>query len=370
MVFESGWFLRQMNKFAPRGFEFKTVDNTKRIALYSREIMGNQTPRGPFISEFSFDLLDCLFSGMLTKSATIINPAERASAYLGSFETTRREEHPETITQAAANDQVFNIYKKIVLNKRNMVYPVRPFMFKKNAVLIQGMMDSHMTLPSYLSKRISKYTSDATWHAIYSVFSSMSIAQMKESMEKYGAKKDLLGITPGVVSDGVRLPEFIRKKNYENTDAYIAWLKYDILPDCTATATEQVSAELERLTRIRDSYAPIPPIMPARDFMPDFFFEPENASAKQSVSTNDPDEEPIDLFTDMDTEFMTSYNKPKLAEIPERPLNVPAPATEMSPNPPVFETRRLRKNTLAAKNAFGQMATLISLNMKKTQKQK
>ena len=82
MVFESGWFLRQMNKFAPHGFEFKTVDNTKRIALYSREIMGNQTPRGPFISEFSFDLLDCLFSGMLTKSATIINPAERASAYL------------------------------------------------------------------------------------------------------------------------------------------------------------------------------------------------------------------------------------------------------------------------------------------------
>lgn len=368
MMFESGWFLRQMNKFAPRGFEFKTVGTNKRIALYSRDIMGTQAPNGPFVSEFSFDLLDCLFGGMLTRSATVINPAERASAYMGNFTITRREENPETLTQAAANDQIFNIYKKIVMNKRNLVYPVRPFMFKKNAILIQGMMDSHMTLPAYLAKRVSKYASDATWFAIYSVFASMSIAQMKESMEQYNTKNELLGITPGVVSDGVRLPEFIRKRNYENTDAYIAWLKYDILPDCTATASEQVTSELERLTRIRDSYAPIPPKMPARDLMPEFFFEPDTAPAKQDAPT--PAEEPIDLFENMDMEFMASYNKPKISDIPERPSHIPAPAQEISSNPPIADKRRLRKNTLAAKNAFGQMATLISLNVKKPPKQR
>lgn len=370
MIFESGWFLRQMNKYAPRGFEFKTVDNNRRIALYAREIMGEQSPRGPFVSEFSFDMLDCLFSGLLTKPATVINPAERATAYIGNYSMTRREEKPETLTQAAANDQMFNIFKNVFVSKRNTLFAVRPIMFRKNVILIQGMLDSRMELPKYLSERISKYVSDVTYHAITSVFSSMSIAQMKESMEKYGDKANLLGIVPGVPSGVVRLPEFVRRKQYENTDEYIAWLQYDILPDCTATASEQVLSEIERLTKIRDSYAPHPKKKPAREMMPEFFYEPDvsrSAPKEQGAS-----EEPIDLFECIDIDFgsLSSYDRPKLSAIPARPGNIPEPAAEMSDNPPPVDNRRLRKNTLVAQNRFGQLKTLLSVQVKKPQHQK
>lgn len=391
-AFAPGFFLSLMNRYAPRGYRFVIVGDERRIALRCPEFMGNQTPSGPFVSEFSFDMLDDVYGGLMTKSAMVLNPAQTPEFYMRDYELARLDKHPITISQATANDRLHDIYLNVIQRKRAVLFALPPLFFRKNAILIQGLMDSCMCVPKYLNNRIARYVSDCTWCAITRAMSCMSISRMRAFQDDYKEKSQELGFTSGKKSRLTKIENAIRAKNYENTDIYISWLRYDVLPMLDSASRSVLENHIMDLTKIRDSYGIIPMDKPACDMMPNFFFAPQQTTVRAIVPnqiTAPQLQEPIDLDIDdelseilpsgslslfaddvVPIEWSQQYQAQQTLEkiIPSRPNNIPAPADKCADKAPVYDTRPRCDRHLETKSVpyqFLRMATLKVARQKK-----
>ena len=222
MIFEQGWFLHKMNKFAPRGYKFVANGPDGRIAMRSYEFMGDKTPSGPFVSCFSFDMLDNVYGGLLTRRSSHISQGSPLSEYLFSYNLGK--------TLNIQSEEKYEIYHSIVSQYVNVYCRPRPVLIRKNAILIQGLQDSNAYLPGFLNTRLNNYVNKCVWYAIEKVFSSMLICNMKYYQEQYRNKMQELGIVHWERFGALDVEKKSRDKRYENLTVKIEELKYDILP--------------------------------------------------------------------------------------------------------------------------------------------
>ena len=119
-IFDARFILARMNQYAPRGYKFVTVGNDNRIALKSEQIMGNQSPRGAFVSDISFDLIFGLYGELL--NGKIAGPDENLYERIKFFQY----EKPYGVPQEKHTQ-----YMQIIKNIRALDFGMLPpFAFK------------------------------------------------------------------------------------------------------------------------------------------------------------------------------------------------------------------------------------------------
>lgn len=224
MIFEPGWFIKKMNVYAPHGYKFVISGADNRIAMHSNEIMGEQEPCGPFVSCFSFELLDTVYGGMLTKHSSAIKQSSKPIEYIYDFNLTRAQ-------NTDVDDNKYKIYKNVVASFFNKSSWNKQLAIHKNALVIQALQDLKKSLPDYLSKRVKRFVDVATWNAIKQVFASMPICDMRYYQELYTKKMSDLRVSFGKQSPIVDIPKRIKAKKIEDTIIEIERLTYDVLPE-------------------------------------------------------------------------------------------------------------------------------------------
>ncbi len=296
MIFEKGWFLHKMNKFAPRGYKFVADGPDGRIAMRSSEFMGNNSPSGPFVSCFSFDMLDNVYGGLMTRRSSHISQGQAPSEYMFSYNLARPLNVP--------SEEKYEIYRSTISRYLHTYYRPHPFLVRKNAILIQGLQDSNAYLPEYLNTRLNNYVNKCTWYAIERVFSSMPICDMKYYQEQYRNRMQELGIEHGKRFGALDVEKFSRDKRYENLTVKIEELKYDILPrqerslaraiqrDSTPEKQQQLQSQIEKtqsmlsdLTAEQRGLEPSMPDSPAKQILAGVFYA-DGASVIPKISSN------------------------------------------------------------------------------------
>ena len=222
MIFEQGWFLHKMNKYAPRGYKFIVSGPDNRITMYAPEFMGEKSPSGPFVSNFSFDMLDSVYGGLLTRRSSHLHQGAMPADYLYNYDLGRPKNVPA--------DEKYNIYRSVIEQYVHTSYRPRSPLIRKNAILIQGLQDANANLPKYLSKRLHNYVNKCTWYAIEKVLSSMPICDMRYYQEQYRNKMREMGIRYGEKFGAMNIEQISFDKRYANLTVKIEELKYDILP--------------------------------------------------------------------------------------------------------------------------------------------
>ena len=284
MIFEKGWFLHKMNKHAPRGYKFVAIGDEGRIAMYAPEFMGNRSPMGPFLSCFSFDLLDNVYGGLMTRRSSHMSQGALPIDYIYSYELTR----PQNVSP----DAKYEIYRSVAAQHMRTYCRPHPIMIRKNAILVQGMLDKNAYLPDFLHSRVKDYVNKCVWYAIERVFSSMMICDMKYYQSEYRKKMDELGIEYGRKFGILDIEKKTFEKRYAELTARIEELQYDILPRQEKSLERAISREatpekqqnlqkqldasktkLSEFTREKQSLEPTMYDSPAQHMLPGVFFD-------------------------------------------------------------------------------------------------
>ncbi len=250
MIFERKWFLRKMNKYAPKGYRFVMNGANGQIGMYAKDFMGNQEAKGPFVSYFSFDLLDCVYGGLLTRRSSKIDQATSLSTYIYPSELARAPHFAPDQETSDIQDGKYEIYRSVVMQRLRTPGKTLPLMMKKNAVFIQAMQDANQPLPRFLADRLHKYVNQSVWHAIEHVFSSMPICDIKFYQNLFSEKMQELGIDGK--NETVNVAKKILENQYNTMAIEIDRLTYDVLPKQEkalqrATDKEQTPEKIQTL---------------------------------------------------------------------------------------------------------------------------
>ncbi len=301
MIFERGWFLRKMNKYAPRGYTFVALDVDGRIAMRATDITGEQSPRGPFVSNISFEMLDYVYGGLITRRTSKISQACTAGEYLFAYDIARPQMFAPDAKTAEEQDGKYEIYRSIAREHAHVYRKPWGIFMRKNALLIQALQDSNAQLPAMLATRLNQYINKCTWHAVEKVLSSMPICDMKYYQELYRQKMASLGIESRHAFEknfGLQDVDNIAfEKRYKDLTIEIEKLTYDVLPkqekalntkkkkfpdDTSAhekmqTQVDSTNKRIAELTQERASVAPREPYRPARAALANVFYKDGNA---------------------------------------------------------------------------------------------
>ncbi len=228
MIFEKKWFLYKMNKFAPRGYQFVSCGQNGQIAMRSNYFMGNQDAKGPFVSCFSFELLDDVYGGLMLNRNTKINQAYYPAEYIFPTKISRRPHFAPDQETADTQDGKYEIYRTVIKQYINSHGKPWGLMMDKNAILIQAMQDANQQLPQYLAMRLNRYVNKSTWYAITRVFSSMPICDMKHYQNLFREKMNELGLDEK--RDKAPVNKIILERRFDALAIEIDRLTYDVLP--------------------------------------------------------------------------------------------------------------------------------------------
>lgn len=251
MIFEKGWFLRKMSKYAPKGFKFVACGKDGRIALYSKEIMGKQEPAAPFISCFSFDMLDMLYGGLMVRSYERINQASPAAAYMDMPEITKRPMFAPDQQTWENMEASYNVYRSIVERYKTMYGKPHALFMYNNALVLQGLQESGKIFPKLLSDRQYDYVNKCVWYAICRVFASMPICDLKRYQELYRQKSAEMGIEYGKQSDIVDFYKEIERRRIQDIKREIDCLMYDVLPKQQKALETKIQKNPENTVQIK-----------------------------------------------------------------------------------------------------------------------
>ncbi len=302
MIFERGWFIRKMNKYAPRGYTFVILDDEGRIAMHATDITGDQEPRGPFVSNISFDMLDSLYGGLMTRRNRKIHQACTVADYMFAYDIARPQMFAPDAKTATEQESKYEIYRSIARDHAHRSGKPLGLFMRKNALLIQGLQDSNVPLPAMLATRLNQYVNKCTWYAIEKVMSSMPICDMKYYQDLYRQKMSFLGIeygqTFGKKFGLIDVDKIAFEKRHKDLTVEIERLMYDVLPrqekalstkknkrpdDTSAheklqTQLENTNNRIAELSQERDSVAPREPRRPARYALSNVFYKSGNAT--------------------------------------------------------------------------------------------
>lgn len=195
-IFDMRFIVACMNHFAPKGYKFVTIGNDNHIALQSNEIMGNQSPRGAFVSDISFDLIFGLYGNLL--NGKIAGPDENL------YDRIKYQGYDKSIGVTQAQfDKYVKILKSINTNEIGLLpplsfnsAPMRPFWYK-NAVLVQGTMDAGMMPPKYLNERLHNIVNETVWWTFRRVMLNIKLSRLEKLRKTYRAHLSAKAIIPG-----------------------------------------------------------------------------------------------------------------------------------------------------------------------------
>ncbi len=287
MSFEKGWFLHKMNQHAPAGYRFVAIGKEGRIAMFAPEFMNRDNMSGPFVSNISFDVLNGVFGGLLTKRSDKIHQGLSVLDYRDAFDIVEPDMSSLSKQEADAQRARYASYVSTVHRQRRAFWPpIAPFMYK-NAVLVQGLSDSGAEIPEFLRKRLVKYVNDCVWYAVLCVFGSMSIGDMCYYQDEYRKRMQELGIVPGQEFGLFSAMREARTRQIMDIECKIDDLKFDALPrqkqeldsvvanrpddtdshDQAQTRVCETLDQIEQLSRSRDALEPKPKHQPACDIL-------------------------------------------------------------------------------------------------------
>lgn len=289
MIFEKKWFLYKMNKFAPKGYKFVQTGPDGQIAMFAEQFMGTQDAKGPFVSCFSFDLLDTVYGGLMLRRSAKINQAYTLGDYIYPTEISRAPHFAPDQETADAQDGKYEIYKTVVSQHIGEHGKPLAFFMKKNAVLMQALQDANQPLPEYLAKRMNNYVNKSTWYAISRVFSQMPICDMKYYQNLFREKMNELGIEDK--NDTTPVNKIIMERRFNALAGEIERLVYDVLPkqekslqrakekeqtpEKIQSLQDQVNNTNEKLAELKRTQQEILPEInkqPAREILSDQFW--------------------------------------------------------------------------------------------------
>ena len=195
-IFDVRFILASMNKFAPRGYKFVVDGKDNRIAMQSTEIMGTQKPRGAFVSDISFDLIFCLYGDLL--NGKVAGPDDSLYERIKHFPY----EKPVGVAQ-----EKHDKYMHIIENIRAWDFGMLPpFSFKsaptkvftnKNAILVQGIMDSGQIPPKFLGNRMHSIVNEAVFWAFRRVMLELRLSKLQQLRKTYRNHLANRAIIPG-----------------------------------------------------------------------------------------------------------------------------------------------------------------------------
>lgn len=233
-VFDMRFILASMNKFAPAGWRFVTVGNDNRIAMQSTRIMGNQSPRGAFVSDISFDLIYGVYGDLFYPKQ------EHANTNLYEQMKFFQYEKPSNVPQDT-HDKYIKTIKGLDSWDFGMMWPMaakhaptRP-MLNKNAALVQGVMDSGNVPPAYLNNRMHKIVNETVWWAFRRALLGLTLERLQHLRKVYRTHMTAKAVIPGKKISLTSIPGPRQRDLESRLDNLIK----HVLPQAIAETNEQ-----------------------------------------------------------------------------------------------------------------------------------
>ena len=252
-VFDMRFIVMRMNKFAPRGYKFVVVGKDNRIALQSTKIMGNQPPRGAFVSDISFDLIFGIYGDLL--KGKIDGPDSNL------YDRVKYHNYEKSSgTSDEQHKRYMNILKNIRSYEIGMMPPIamksaptRPFM-NKNAILVQGTMDAGMMPPKYLNDRMHKIVNETVWWTFRRALLNMKLSRLEKLRKTYRSHLAAKAIIPGTKSgltSQLKQTENISPRQKE-LEQRLDILTRHTLPHAIAEASEECVSLHRQMAQLAD----------------------------------------------------------------------------------------------------------------------
>ena len=273
--FNQRFILMLMNKYAPKGYKFVITGPDRRIAMYSSEIMGTQSPRGAFVSDLSFDLIEGVYGGLFkhdlkTFNSDIVYWRMRSHLLDKPYRTTK-EKHERYIKTLEKLSNFCAQTAEFVFVKRP---PMKPFA-KNNAILVQGIMDSGKVAPDYLQKRMHNIVNEVVWWSFNRAMRDLRASKLAKYRNIYKKTMAEYGIIPGAHSGCTMWCDKIEARQRIYIHNRLDVLRYDLLPSAIEKKDNvrvlEIKKEIESLEKQLDSDY-ITHTAPARDLLRDTFY--------------------------------------------------------------------------------------------------
>lgn len=253
-VFDMRLILACMNKFAPSGYKFIAIGNDNRIAMHSDKIMGNQPPRGAFVSDISFDLIFGLYGDLLNgkEAEPDNNLYERMKFFQYNRPTGVSQEKHEKYMTTIQNIHAYDFGMLPPFARKHA--PTRP-MLDKNAILIQGVMDSGQMPPKYLNERMHKIANETVWWAFRRVMLGLRLSRLQNLRKTYRNHLASRAIVPGKKFGLVTAPKSVGQisKKQKEREQKLDKLIHHTLPQAIAEANDEVISLHQQMAQLVDS---------------------------------------------------------------------------------------------------------------------
>ncbi len=279
--FNQRFVLNVLQRCAPKGYQFVIVGDDRRIAIQSTEIMGNQTPRGAFISDISFDMIEGVYGSLFKNDKEAFN-SDIIYWRMRSFQPekphrTTKEKHEQyvkTIESIAS--------KSIPCLDMIQKKPFAPT-FRKNAIIVQGFMDSGIPAPKYLNDKLHETVNNIVWWSFNRAMHRIKASKLVKYRNTYKKNMGRINAVPGTRSGFTMWRDNIDLHERINLRTRMEELQYDILPQALeakdAKKTAQTQQEILKLQQILGAdYTEI--VKPARSLLRNTFYV--NQTVKQN----------------------------------------------------------------------------------------
>lgn len=274
--FNQRFILMLMNKYAPKGYKFVIVGPDRRITMYSSEIMGTQTPRGPFISDISFDLIDGVYGPLFKHDNKDSFNSDviywRIRSYLADKpHRTTKEKHEKYIKILEPLNGIRTQTTQFLFANRP---PMRPFA-KNNAIIVQGIMDSGKIIPNYLQNRIHKIVNETVWWTFCRAMRDLKASKLAKYRNLYKKTMTRNNIIPGSHSGYTMWRDKVDARKRMDLRNNLDSLRYDLLPDAVEKKDNARVLELKKeINALEKQLGPdyITNTAPARSLLFDTFY--------------------------------------------------------------------------------------------------
>ncbi|MBP3316557.1 MAG: hypothetical protein J6L70_03090 [Alphaproteobacteria bacterium] len=288
-TFNQRFILNVMNRFAPKGYKFVIIGPERKIALYNAEIMGDQEPRGAFVSDISFDLVEGVYGSLFKQDGTTTYDESifwRMRTFLADkpYRTTK-EKHAKYIKTIDSLSGLKMLTTEFLHNKQAPL----PLFTKNNAIIVQGIMDDGKPAPEYLQKRMHDIANFIVWWTFRRAMRTVRAAKLLKHRKAYKRKMNQLKVSPGTRSEYTQWRDKIDLKNTTHMRNRLYSLRYDMLPAAVNNKDDEqiqtIKKEIGRLEKYLGSDYKTP-MKPARNLLKNTFVVKQKQ--KSEPNTNKP----------------------------------------------------------------------------------
>lgn len=292
-TFNQRFILNAMNRFAPNGYKFVISGPERKIALYNAEIMGDQEPRGAFVSDISFDLIEGVY-GSLFKPENNITYEDTVFWRMRTFLAdkpyrTSKEKHAKYVKTI----EEMSGFKLLTTEFLHSKHAPLPLFTKNNAIIVQGIMDDGKPAPEYLQKRMHEIANFIVWWTFRRAMRTVRAAKLLKHRKAYKRKMNQLRVSPGTRSEYTQWRDNVDLKNTTHMRNRLYSLRYDMLPAAVNEKdNDRIVAIKKEIGRLEKHLGPDykTPKKPARNLLKNTFVvkqkqRPDTGTKKAVIET-------------------------------------------------------------------------------------